>query len=104
MVICDAMKGAGATVLTTRTMTMMKRPTQAGRIRREASAAQISPKRFLVNKVVIQAVANKTKTKGERATCRARLRRAGHSPCSHEESGTTCRARMRRAEPLAALA
>ena len=58
---------------------MMKKPTQAGRIRREASAAQTPPKRLLVNKLVIQAVANKTKTKPRR-------KESGTLPRSHTES------------------
>ncbi|HWX37347.1 MAG TPA: hypothetical protein VNZ53_59275 [Steroidobacteraceae bacterium] len=58
---------------------MMKKPTQAGRIRREASAAQTPPKRLLVNKLIIQAVANKTKAK-------PRQKESGTLPRSHTES------------------
>jgi hypothetical protein len=51
------MKGAGTIVLIAKTLTMTEQPTQAGRFRREASAAPMPPKRLLVDELVIQVVA-----------------------------------------------
>jgi len=56
------MKGAGASVLSTMTMTMKEHPTQAGRVRRDLNAAEMP--RLLVDKLVIRANAEKTRQKG----------------------------------------
>jgi len=55
------MNGAGATVLSTRKIKMKEHPAHAGIIRRAASTAQMPPRHLLVDKLVIQAGADKTR-------------------------------------------